>query len=90
MPFADWIQKSIIPPPHAVIRKKAHAMTLGFIALIVPSICAIYFKRAGIREDEPYWIWMAHSIWTAHIAFAAISLILWIVEKPKLTKYEVD
>ena len=74
-------------PEQAVIKKKAHAATLAAAALIVPSLCAIYFRSAGVRENEPEWVWAALTIWKIHAAVVVAAGLLWVFEKPKLTKY---
>lgn len=82
----DYLRRTT--PAQAKIKKWAHAATLAFAALVVPSICAIFFRAAGIRENEEYWVWVSFAIWKAHGAVAVVALILWIFEKPRLTKYE--
>lgn len=77
-------------PAHGVIKRKAHAATVAAAALIVPSLCAIYFWRAGMKEDEAYWVWASTMVWRIHAVVAAIALLLWVFEKPKLTTYMRD
>lgn len=74
-------------PEQAVIKKKAHAATVAAIALVVPSLCAIYFRSAGLKENEPEWVWAALTTWKIHAAVIAVALLFWIFEKPKLTKF---
>lgn len=74
-------------PTQAVIKKKAHAATIAACALIVPSLCAIYYRQAGIKEDEPYWVWASIMMWKIHAGVIAITIALWIFEKPRLTNY---
>jgi hypothetical protein len=82
----EYLRKTT--PTHAHIKKWAHAATVAFAALIVPSLCAIYFRSAGIREEEPYWISASMIVWKIQGAVAAAAIILWIFEKPRRTKYE--
>ena len=70
-----------------MIKRKAHAATLASCALIVPSLCAIYYRHAGIKESEPYWVWAAVTMWKIHAGVVALTIVLWIFEKPRLTKY---
>jgi len=74
-------------PPGAVIKKKAHAATLAFAALLVPSVCAVYFYRAGLKEGEQAWVWAAMTMWKVHVVVATIAILLWIIERPSPTKY---
>jgi len=77
-------------PQAAVIRWKAHAATLACAALIIPSLCAIYFRQAGLKEEEPYWVWAASTVWKIHIGVALLAVFFWLTEKPRLTKYQPD
>jgi hypothetical protein len=82
----DYLRKTT--PKQAVIKKWAHAATLAFAALIVPSLCAIYFRAAGLKENEAHWVWASVTMWKIHGAVAIVAVLLWIFEKPRLTKYE--
>ncbi len=74
-------------PTQAVIKKKAHAATIAACALIVPSLCAIYYWQVGIKEDEPYLAWASTTMWKLHAGVIAITIALWIFEKPHLTTF---
>lgn len=74
-------------PKQGTIKWKAHAATVATCALIVPSLCAVYFWHAGIKEAEPYWVWASITLWRAHAVIAAITLLLWFFEKTKPTNY---
>ncbi len=82
----DYLRRST--PKQAVIKKWAHAATLAFAALIVPSLCAIYFRAAGLKENEADLVWASVTMWKIHGAVAVVALLLWVFEKPRLTKYE--
>ena len=74
-------------PEQAIIKRKAHAATIAACALIVPSLCAIYFRHVGIKENEPYWVWASTTMWKIHAAVVAVAIFFWLTEKPRLTKY---
>lgn len=74
-------------PEHGTIKWKAHAATVAACALVVPSLCAIYFWRAGSAEQESYWVWASLMMWRTHAAIVVVALLLWIFEKPKPTPF---
>ncbi|MES2694332.1 MAG: hypothetical protein V4773_12725 [Verrucomicrobiota bacterium] len=84
-PLHQYLRRTT--PKTAVIRKKAHAATLAAAALIVPSACGIYFRHAGLRENEPDWVWAASVVWIVHAAVALIALLFWLTEKPRPAIY---
>jgi len=84
-------------PIHRLVRKDApregmikywtHAAGATVILLVVPSACAFYLRYLGIEDGEPSWVRTAYAIWYAHAGFAALTAILWLVEKPRRTKF---
>lgn len=74
-------------PERATIPWKAHAATVAACALIVPSVVAVFIRRAGIREDEPYWVWASETLWGLHAVVVAIAVLLWLFEKPRSTEF---
>jgi hypothetical protein len=84
-PLRRFVRKSA--PREGVIKYWTHASGTSAIALIVPSACAFYLRYLGIEDGEPSWVRTAHGIWYAHAGFAALTLILWLVEKPRRTKF---
>lgn len=77
-------------PARGVIKWRAHAATLAAAALMVPSLCAIYFWQAGLKENEEYWVWAARMVWTVHAGVVGLALIFWVFEKPRATEYMRD
>ena len=74
-------------PAQGHIKKWAHAATIASSALIVPSLCAIYYRQAGMKENEPYWVWASITMWKIHAGVVAVTIMLWLFEKPKVTRY---
>lgn len=74
-------------PAQAHIKLWAHAATLMTAGLIVPSLCGIYFRDAGLRENEPYWVWASITVWKIHAGVVAVALVLWLFERPRVVKY---
>ncbi len=84
----DYLRRTT--PAGAVIKWKAHAATVATAALIVPSLCAVYFWHAGTKEDEPYWIWASIMVWRIHAVVSLIALLFWLFEKPRSMSYVRD
>ena len=74
-------------PREGVIKYWTHAAGMTVIALVVPSLCAFYLRYLGIEDGEPSWVRTAYGIWYAHAGFAALTAILWLIEKPRRTKF---
>jgi hypothetical protein len=84
-------------PLHRFVRKDAlrdgtikywtHAAGSAVILLVIPSLCAFYLRYLGIEDGEPSWIRTAYGIWYAHAGLAGLTAILWLIEKPRRTKF---
>ena len=81
----SFVQKDA--PREGVIKYWTHAAGMTVIALLVPSLCAFYLRYLGIEDGEPSWVRTAHGIWYAHAGFCALTVILWLIEKPRRTKF---
>ena len=74
-------------PRDSVIKYWTHASGMTVIALVVPSCSAFYIRYLGIEDAEPSWVRTAYGIWYAHAALAVLTVVLWLVEKPRRTKF---
>lgn len=83
--FRDYQRRTT--PPGGEIKRKAHTATLAACALIIPSGCAVYYRSAGLKENEPYWVQAAETLWAVHAAVTVLALLLWIFETPRKTRY---
>ncbi|MBS0632447.1 MAG: hypothetical protein JSS11_11065 [Verrucomicrobia bacterium] len=74
-------------PREGVINYWTHAAGTAAILLIIPSACAFYLRHLGIEDHEPSWVRTAHGIWYTHIGLTALTLMLWLVERPRAVKF---
>lgn len=80
-----WVRKD--PPREATIKYWTHAAGTLAALLIVPSGCAFYIRYLGLADGEPGWVRTAHAIWIARGVSILLTALLWIVEKPRHTKF---
>lgn len=86
-PLHRFVRKDA--PREGTIKFWTHAAGSAVILLVIPSLCAFYLRYLGIEDGEPSWVLTAHGIWYAHAGFAALTAILWLIEKPRRTKFVI-
>ena len=84
-PLHRFVRKDA--PREGTIKYWTHASGACVILLVIPSCCAFYIRYLGLEDGEPSWVRTAYDIWYAHVGFAALTALLWLVEKPRLTKF---
>jgi hypothetical protein len=74
-------------PEKAVIRKKAHALTVLTGAWIGVSAFAYFGYKSGKEDGDSSWVSAAIWVWRAHAVFALMALLFWLIEKPSEVRY---
>ena len=74
-------------PAKAVIKKKAHALTVLTVAWVGVSIFAFVAYRVGKEDGDASWVSAAIWAWRAHAFFALLALLFWLVETPSEVSY---
>ena len=74
-------------PEKAVIRKKAHALTILTVGWIGVSAFAYFAYKFGKEDGDSSWVSAAIWVWRAHAVFALVTLLFWLIEKPSEVRY---
>jgi hypothetical protein len=74
-------------PEKAVIRKKAHALTVLTVAWFGVSGFAYFAYEFGREDGDSSWVSAAIWVWRAHAFFALVALLFWLFEKPSEVRY---
>lgn len=76
-----------ILPATAVIKKKAHALTVLTVAWLGASAFAVVAYKVGKEDRDAMWISAALWTWRAHGFFTVLALCFWIFERPSEVRY---
>jgi hypothetical protein len=80
-------------PEKAVIRKRAHALTVLAVAWIGVSIFAVVAYKVGKEDADETWVMAAIWAWRIHASIVVAALLFWMFEVPSEVRYvkeEVD
>ena len=74
-------------PEKAVIKKKAHALTVLTLAWFGLSAFAVVTYKVGKEDHDAMWISAALWTWRAHVVFAVVALCFWVFEQSSEVRY---
>lgn len=74
-------------PEKAVIKKRAHALSVLTVAWLGPSIFAIVAYYVGKEDNDAQWVAAAIWTWRLHGVWAALALVFWLFETPSEVRY---
>jgi len=77
-------------PKEAIIKRRAHALTILSVAWIGLSAAAAVAYKIGNEDSLPEWIKFAWVVWNIHIGLALATIVVWIFERPSYTKFVTE